>query len=241
MVLQANISPLRRSYLDFYLKAIDYHTFLPSRPWVLENLVSFDREAFISRLESTFPYIPEDFKLWILEWPAKAVVGPVWPGLPSRCRPDRPWKDLMAINKLCISDFPELQPYHLDIVPAFQYSEDEGDEDVEEPEPIRVQTLVLFETMEDGWTELLGTDPNPFVKGKLIPGNIDEHIIAFEDERPSPEKAASTNYGTALTNVLDWLIEAIEADKELTFGLSFDQSQALRFPHAGLEIFDGPF
>jgi len=111
MVLQADILPLRRSFLDFYLKAIDYHTFLPSRPWVLKNLVSFDRKAFISRLESTFPYIPEDFKLWILEWPARAVVGPVWPGLPSRCRSDRMWRNT-AINMLSVSGFPEHRPYH---------------------------------------------------------------------------------------------------------------------------------
>lgn len=28
-------------------------------------------------------YLPEVFRLWILEWPARAVVGCAWPGLPK--------------------------------------------------------------------------------------------------------------------------------------------------------------
>ena len=62
---------------------------------------------------------------------------------------------------------------------------------MDEPEPVRVQTLPMFmEVVEPGhgFTELLGTDPNPFVKGKILPGYMEEHDITFLDGLPSPEK-----------------------------------------------------
>lgn len=61
----ADITPIRRGLLDFYLTLIDSSIFLQTRPWVLANLQ------------------PEAFRVWILEWPAKAVIGCNWPGLPN--------------------------------------------------------------------------------------------------------------------------------------------------------------
>lgn len=60
---------------------LEYPT--PTNPWVLANLQIFDRQAFVDTLLEQHHYLPETFRLWILEWPARAVVGCMWPGLPD--------------------------------------------------------------------------------------------------------------------------------------------------------------
>lgn len=79
----ADINPIRRSFLDFYLNLVDSPIFPQTRPWVLANLQPFDRQQYINDLLDQHPYVPEAFRMWILEWPAKAVIGCVWPGLPN--------------------------------------------------------------------------------------------------------------------------------------------------------------
>lgn len=79
----ADINPIRRSFLDFYLTLVNSPLFPQTRPWVLANLQPFDRQQYINDLMDQHPYIPEAFRIWILEWPAKAVIGCVWPGLPN--------------------------------------------------------------------------------------------------------------------------------------------------------------
>jgi hypothetical protein len=49
---------------------------------VLKNLVPFDREEYVAALLVQYNRLPEAFTLWLLEWPARAVIGGVWPGLP---------------------------------------------------------------------------------------------------------------------------------------------------------------
>ncbi|KAF5381265.1 hypothetical protein D9615_008417 [Tricholomella constricta] len=78
----ADILPLRRKLLDLYLSIINSPWFPQTRPWVLENLQPFDREAYISTLLMQYNRLPEAFMLWLLEWPALAVIGGIWPGLP---------------------------------------------------------------------------------------------------------------------------------------------------------------
>jgi len=79
----ADISPIRRALLDFYLTLVSSPIFPQTRPWVLANLQPFDRQAYIDDLMRQHPYVPEAFRVWILEWPARAVIGCVWPGLPN--------------------------------------------------------------------------------------------------------------------------------------------------------------
>jgi len=79
----ADISPIRRVLLDFYLTLVNSPIFPQTRPWVLANLKPFDRQAYIDDLMRQHPYVPEAFQVWILEWPARAVIGCVWPGLPN--------------------------------------------------------------------------------------------------------------------------------------------------------------
>ena len=78
----AQISPTRRKLLDLYLKLIESPAFHATRDCILPHLTSFDREEFIAELPET---TPEEFRTWILEWPARAVFMWVWPGLPGTC------------------------------------------------------------------------------------------------------------------------------------------------------------
>ena len=52
----------------------------------MDNLKPFDRQAYIATLneQCTTPEaeIPEDFRMYILEWPARMAIGCMWPGLP---------------------------------------------------------------------------------------------------------------------------------------------------------------
>jgi hypothetical protein len=68
---------------------INSPVFMRPRPWVLENSRRFDREAYIFVLLAQYPRLPEDFRVWISEWPTHAVVGGAWPGLPlGSCLPN---------------------------------------------------------------------------------------------------------------------------------------------------------
>jgi len=213
MVLQADIRPLRRYFLDFYYEAIEYPTFLPTRPWVLENLAPFDREAFISRLEAAqFPSIPEPFKLWILEWPSRAVLGPIWPGLPSRCRSDTSWEG--ATNLLCVTDFPQHEPYDLDLkVPVVDYSssDDESEWRFEKLESVTTENLVVLE-YDEGSAWMLAMDDNSSMKGAVIPRGGWRDLY-FVDDRPSRAEASDSEYSIAFRDWVQWLAYLCEEDQ----------------------------
>ncbi|KAF9555681.1 hypothetical protein CPC08DRAFT_695301 [Agrocybe pediades] len=77
----ANIHPVRRRLFKLFKQMLSCPDFIRTRTWTLNNLQDFDRQAYIDALLSQYPYIPEDFRLWILEWPAKMAISCVWPGL----------------------------------------------------------------------------------------------------------------------------------------------------------------
>jgi hypothetical protein len=78
------IHPARRALLELYYHVIENPGFLSTRVSVIRSLKSFDRDACVAALESLdICVLPEEFRMWILEWPEKAVFGWVWPGL--RC------------------------------------------------------------------------------------------------------------------------------------------------------------
>ncbi|KAJ7074978.1 hypothetical protein B0H15DRAFT_1027342 [Mycena belliarum] len=79
----ADINPTRRALLALYRKIVHDPLFLPTRPWPLANLRPFDRQAYIDALLAQHDHVPEDFRLWILEWPERAVIACSWPGLPD--------------------------------------------------------------------------------------------------------------------------------------------------------------
>ncbi|PPQ91965.1 hypothetical protein CVT25_004439 [Psilocybe cyanescens] len=49
--------------------------FLNSHTWILDNLRLFDRQAYIDALLVQYPTIPEEFRIWTLEWPARLAVA----------------------------------------------------------------------------------------------------------------------------------------------------------------------
>ncbi|KAJ7096035.1 hypothetical protein C8R44DRAFT_378210 [Mycena epipterygia] len=94
LITVAEIHPIRRALLALFKTTVNDPLFLTTRPWLVSELETqarngqlFDdtaRQSYIDALE-THPgniHIPEDFRLWILEWPARAVIACAWPGLP---------------------------------------------------------------------------------------------------------------------------------------------------------------
>ncbi len=77
-----DIHPVRRRLFSLYHRMINTAGFLNTRGWTVDNLEPFDRQAYIDSLLSQHPAIPEDFQIWILEWPARLAIGCTWPGLP---------------------------------------------------------------------------------------------------------------------------------------------------------------
>ncbi|KAF4611668.1 hypothetical protein D9613_003688 [Agrocybe pediades] len=78
----AEVHPIRRRMLKLFEHMLQAPKFLETRPWILDNLRHFDRQAYIEGLLDQYPAIPEEYRLWILEWPEKMVVYALWPGLP---------------------------------------------------------------------------------------------------------------------------------------------------------------
>ncbi|KAF9560321.1 hypothetical protein CPC08DRAFT_708123 [Agrocybe pediades] len=78
----AEMHPIRRRMLQLYHDMLQAPKFLETRPWLLENLQPFDRQAYVDGLLDQYSDIPEEFRLWILEWPEKMAVLGIWPGLP---------------------------------------------------------------------------------------------------------------------------------------------------------------
>ncbi|KAJ7619595.1 hypothetical protein FB45DRAFT_1033443 [Roridomyces roridus] len=58
---------------------------LPLKALIAAEGVYRQWKAFVSIAAylTQHDYIPEDFRLWILEWPNKAVIACAWPGLPA--------------------------------------------------------------------------------------------------------------------------------------------------------------
>lgn len=78
------IHPVRQSLLEFYLHAIDSPSFLKSRDLLLPELRALGREEYINSIEAeTGICLPDEFRLWVLEWPLKAITTWLWPGFCS--------------------------------------------------------------------------------------------------------------------------------------------------------------
>ncbi|KAH9487450.1 hypothetical protein JR316_0001526 [Psilocybe cubensis] len=78
----ADIHPAWLRLAEFYLKMVNTPDFIDTRTWIIDNLQPFDRQAYINILLSQYPAVPEEFRIWLLEWPERATVNCIWPGLP---------------------------------------------------------------------------------------------------------------------------------------------------------------
>ncbi|CAL1715447.1 unnamed protein product [Somion occarium] len=80
LVTEADLKPARRRLLELYLEVIKCPAFLATRADIVPHLKPFDRKAYLGHIsEAAQP--PEEFEMWVNEWPARAAIGWVWPGL----------------------------------------------------------------------------------------------------------------------------------------------------------------
>jgi len=81
------IHSARAKLLRLYLDLPNYPSFLAAREYILPHLKPFSRNQYLENLRteiskhSSSARIPDEFELWILEWPENAVIGWAWPGL----------------------------------------------------------------------------------------------------------------------------------------------------------------
>ncbi|KAL6298822.1 hypothetical protein BKA93DRAFT_830389 [Sparassis latifolia] len=79
-----DLCPTRRRLLQLYTDTIASPAFHATRDEIVTHLWPFDREAYVAALEAATPLpLPDDFRMWLLEWPERAVIGWYWPGLTS--------------------------------------------------------------------------------------------------------------------------------------------------------------
>jgi len=78
----ADIHPIRRRLFNLFLHMLEYPRFAETRSWTIKHLQLFDRQAYVNSLLSQYPAIPDEFRMWILEWPGRMAISCMWPGLP---------------------------------------------------------------------------------------------------------------------------------------------------------------
>ena len=83
------IHTARANLLRLYLDLHRYPSFHESRKHILPHLIPFSRQQYLNKFKTEISkhcpkaQIPEEYELWIKEWPEKAVIGWAWPGLDS--------------------------------------------------------------------------------------------------------------------------------------------------------------
>ena len=87
LVPKARLLHAQRRLLDLYYGIVNTDCSLKTRDYALERLQPFDRQAYIDYIILQYPTLPDDFRLWVLEWPSDVVIHDMWPGLPTRLRP----------------------------------------------------------------------------------------------------------------------------------------------------------
>ncbi|KAJ7137649.1 hypothetical protein C8R46DRAFT_876065, partial [Mycena filopes] len=176
LVLLAELDPVRRSLLDLYLRTIESPAFTRTRPWVLANLHSFDREAYIDALLDQHNYVPREFRLWILEWPARAVVGCAWPGLPSAyCRGEAD-----HIERISGSNLLGRIPPVVHTVQVTQRGDGDEEADLLDED---VPGLLTWQLNDDSWVWLI-LDERPSLRGRVYDLRAD---IYNQDDEEFPE------------------------------------------------------
>ncbi|KII86581.1 hypothetical protein PLICRDRAFT_125501 [Plicaturopsis crispa FD-325 SS-3] len=100
LVPLADLNPHRRALLELYTDAVNSPGFLATRRDVVRGLAPFDREEWVNVISrgvdpSAPPghppiTLPEEFRMWVLEWPSRAVISGHWPGLTVEFNQEHP-------------------------------------------------------------------------------------------------------------------------------------------------------
>ena len=77
-----DVHPTRKCMIQLYRQIVNTSGFEKPIKWARENLLPFDRETYVQSLLSQHSFIPEDFCMWMLEWPSSLPIHNIWPGLP---------------------------------------------------------------------------------------------------------------------------------------------------------------
>ncbi|KAJ7154566.1 hypothetical protein C8R46DRAFT_1005579 [Mycena filopes] len=179
LVLLADLDPVRRSLLDLYLRTIASPAYMRTRPWVLQNLHPFDREAYSDALLDQHNYVPREFRLWILEWPEKAVVGCAWPGLPdAHCGGQADHIECISGTNL----LGRIPP----VVHIVQITQPAGDGDEADLVNEDVPGLVTWQLTDESWVWLI-LDERPSLRGRVYDLRGDEYDKDEEDPPENPE------------------------------------------------------
>lgn len=84
----SHIPSARLNLLNLYLRLVHSPAFHASRKDTLKRLEPFDRTRALGKVGKDGVDIPEEFRLWMLEWPERAAFGNIWPGLRSQAALD---------------------------------------------------------------------------------------------------------------------------------------------------------
>ncbi|KAK7540879.1 uncharacterized protein J3D65DRAFT_616803 [Phyllosticta citribraziliensis] len=84
------VLPSRYALLQLYDDWTRTFACAETRNLILPHLRNFDRDEYMSNFPGN---VPEEFELWIREWPSSAVMGWLWPGLPDRDHDSLPGPD----------------------------------------------------------------------------------------------------------------------------------------------------
>ena len=77
----SHIPSPRLHLLHLYLRLIRSPAFHATRKDTLKRLEPFDRTRALGMLGKGGVDLPDEFRLWLLEWPERAAFGNIWPGL----------------------------------------------------------------------------------------------------------------------------------------------------------------
>ena len=88
LVPLANHPRARKALLELYHTVVNSPAFEYTRQFILPNLVPFERDDYLAVLAircGTLPtLLPDEFRYWVLEWPALAVIEGTWPGMRNK-------------------------------------------------------------------------------------------------------------------------------------------------------------
>jgi hypothetical protein len=100
--LLSSVDSTRSALYELYLTATLSPAMQAAKDYIEARLIRFDRETYLASLYAQHPYVPEEFQMWLLEWPAGVAIGFVWPGLPKGSFEDYGDKHLRSWNYLSV-------------------------------------------------------------------------------------------------------------------------------------------
>jgi hypothetical protein len=73
--LVVSVDPTRKALYELYLAAMSSTGLKLAESWIRQHLVPFDRKEYLNALYAQHHHVPAEFRMWLLEWPAKAAIG----------------------------------------------------------------------------------------------------------------------------------------------------------------------